>query len=239
MCDVNADNQGHGIAGGVSDLLLSVLKADSCDDEEVEKVVPMLVDRVLPLIVDVEKMSEEKLREADESCHHVIHWALHVGQSAYCLLVSCPKPSTPSQGSTDWRMAVKDLHTYTLVMLDTDFLLLPLLACGDPVRDPLYVDQQLLDEWEGEAKFTRARLSLAAGDEIGESQAFDKEHCSPRVFDVLIDHMYRNARLYIHNLDWLVADAGNSRMATSDCMVTLFALALNMTGDALRLEWPL
>ena len=58
------------------------------------------------------------------------------------------------------------------------------------------------------------------------------------VFRLLVSDLYANARLYIELLDWLVKPARRRRGETTDCVITLCAVALSMSGDALRLLWP-
>jgi len=215
---------------------MDVLRAPSHEDTKVDALASVAATRIWQAISSYTEglFSEDEVEFIRDTLHTTLHWAVHIGQSAWRLLENAQPGCLFHEHPVDWRIAVKDLYNRPFVMLDTDDSFLNML-----------IDIEVEVRMEGgnssisgseqpnaASAFTSARIRNDTG------QPGPQEPGAARMGGVE-DHLYRSARLYIRDLEWLMYSQDCDGAAVSDCFVSLCAIALSMSGDALRIRWPI
>lgn len=220
--------------------LEEVLAAPAHEDERVAAMAEAVACRVCQAIVPYldDETVHAKIQSLQQTVCDVLHWAIHIGQSAWQLLASRGAGRALEERELDWEMAVEELYHRPFVMLDTDdsfHSLVSTVSIASRYREN--------SNWASPGlgrglTFTLARLMQGAppagGCVMGEN-AGDREDDR----QLAEDHLIACAQLYLHQLEWLVLSSEPACSAeVGDCFVSLCATALTISGDALRLLWP-
>jgi len=220
-------------------LLAEVLSTNGYADELVDDMAASAAARVWWAAFERRNLPDERAERLQSSLRHILHWAIHIGQSAWRLLhLQPPVPSKLEEWPVEWTIIVDELYCRPFIMMDMESQFHDLLIASDTLRQPWLSGSGLRKRWDRHAIFTRARLARIQSQEgCGVEQA-GLDSLSSVSVQVVTD-LRANASLYLEFLKWLVSSREKNKIKISDCMVNLCALALRMSGDALRLIWPI
>lgn len=218
--------------------LITVLAAPSYMDAKVDELACVAATRIWQAMLSCTKepFSENEVQLIQDTLHTTLHWAVHIGQSAWQLLTSKRPSGRLRERSFEWRSAIEELYQRPFIMLDADDSFLMMLSKLQVrvlgIRASVYDSNEQIDS--GFA-FTLSRLSNDATQKCELTIDADSWHTAK----ALEDHLVRNAKLYVRNLEWLLYSKEQSSIATIDCFVSMCAIALSMSGDSLRMLWPI
>lgn len=206
------------------------------EDTEVNELASIAVALVLPTVLACvkEPLSESETQSIQDCLSTTLHWAVHIGQSAHQLL-AYEQSSNIDRNSHEWDDIVTCLYQRPLIMHGNDenglLGILSILRAQVWGTKASIFDKRLPS---GSLAATLSRLEVDIQQEcIGPRYASNKH-----IGNVLEDHLYKLARLYLNHLEQLLCSTGQSSIATVDCFVSMCAIALSISGDALRILWP-
>lgn len=201
--------------------LSEVLSISGPEDEAVNALVLELLPRVSKALIPtgIDKLETEKLRE---DLNHVLHWALHIGQSCWKLT-----QGEPDITDEERETAFHDLYYRPFVMMDAGDEFHGLVRSWSMFKTPAYAGKSALGNLDENAIFTRIRLQPTKSIE------------QTPIAQAVMERILCQARLYLTFLEALASTGRMHKSRVRDCVVNLCALSLSMSGDALRLLWPI
>jgi len=227
--------------GWTKEQLEAVLAAPAHEDEPVVALAEAMACRVcqaiLPFLDD--DIVHVKIESLPHTVADVLHWAVHIGQSSWQLLANRGTGRALEERELDWELALEDLYHRPFVMLGTDgsfHSLVSTLSSASRYRENSDCGRPGLGRG---LRHTLARLMQGVPLTSGPGVRKIAGDCA-EVMRLTEDHLCACASLYVEQLEWLVLSSEQADSAEiGDCLLTLCATALNMSGDALRLLWPL
>lgn len=220
--------------------LAEVLSAESCTYElSIDEIADSVVARIWWAVFESQNLQDDKAEQLRSGLRHTIHWAIHIGQSAWHLQqFQSTAPTNPDEWPSGWEIIVDELYLRPFIMMDSEKNFHDLLIHTDIQRGPWLSGAELRKRWDQQAVFTHARL-VGVQSQVGCSIEPMDLGSSPPVFKLVAASLCAKANLYLEFLNWLVCSRERNKIKISDCLVNLCALALSMSGDALRLTWPI